>query len=138
MFAKHYEFTHLMSPFFNRKHGTSWFTMNFPTTNLDQKTGFLVTWETFITPKLLVIRMDDPKWRTAIIGYQRNPMVQHFGFCQILPKSLYNRRSELCLNIVFYSDNGYIGHLSRQPTGVTKFSPFPFLPSHYCTQEFDT
>lgn len=97
-----------MTPFINQKYGPSWFTKDFPTSNTDQDTEFLDIWGTFLTPRLLVDHVDDPKAHIKILRYQPNLVARQFGLGQLLPKSLYSRKSDLCLCIIPYIERSYI------------------------------
>lgn len=82
-----------MATFANRKYGPSWFTKDFPASNIDQETECLAIWATFLTPRLLVDHVDDPKACIKILGYHPNLVARQFRLSQLLPKSLYSQKS---------------------------------------------
>lgn len=72
MFEKHHEFTSNMAPFTTRKYGPEWFTRHFPSPTKNQEIESLLIWETFLTPKLITLRLNPSKSQVTLIAYQPN------------------------------------------------------------------
>lgn len=132
MFSKLYQFNPTMDPFSKRTHGPEWFTRKFPTTG-KQEVESKKIWEAFLTPKLLSTGLGTSRENVNILCYQPNLVSHQFGVSQTMPRPFFNRKRELCLCTVDFSEDEYLQHLTRHAIDLPMLTPFSFQPLFYCT-----
>lgn len=125
-----------MARFVNRTHGPKWFTRKFPATG-EQEAELKKVWEDFLTPKLLSTRLGTSKENVKILCYQPNLVPHQFGVSQTVPKPLFNRKSELCLYIINYLEDEYLGRLVQMLLTVLYSHHFLFN-NHYIAPKNST
>lgn len=137
MYAKRYNFTPSMAPFANMTHSPKCFTRKFPAPSKDQEAKSLAIWEEFLTPKLIAIRLRPSKNQIILLNYQPNLVSLHFSLNQVMPKTIFNKKSIVVLYDMYHAETECNEEMSNY-VSTTQLIPIPFKPSYYCTQEYDT
>ena len=125
MFLKQHKVTPSTTPLVKRSHEPEWFTRQFLSTS-EQKAKSKEVWATLLTPKLFSTRLGTSKENVKKMCYQPNLVSHQFGVSQTMPKPFFNRKSELCLCIVDYSENEYLQRLAKHVNGRVILIPFSF------------
>lgn len=127
MFAKHNTFTPSLAPFVNWKYGPEWLKWEFPTLSHEHEIEVVEILEAFHTPGLLSSRLENTKDTMGLVCYQPNLVSQQFRFGQLLPKSYFSRKSELCMSTVEMIEANYNEILNRQSNMFLDLTFFSIL-----------
>ncbi|MCH97759.1 hypothetical protein A2U01_0018755, partial [Trifolium medium] len=125
------------TPFLERKFGPSWFTEEFPASNPDARDDVNDIWTAYLDPTVLSCRVGNQPKHLGLVGYQPNLVSRQFGFAQILPKSLYEHKKNICLGCSNgISDTWYKKYLKVTSEVSYDLQPFKYTNCHFYTKEF--
>lgn len=96
-FSQRRHFTPSMASFSYRKVSPEWFTRKFPAPEDKDVEESNAIWITFLTPKVLALRLRSARNQVVLLGYQPNLVARQFGLVQILPKPLFSRKAKVLL-----------------------------------------
>jgi hypothetical protein len=84
---------------------------------------------------ILTLRFNPSKVQVTLITYQPNLVARQFGLVQVLPKCLYDKKSNLLLHNAVHTETTALKQIARY-TGRTQLTPFNFEPNFLCIREF--
>ncbi|MCH82814.1 hypothetical protein A2U01_0003626, partial [Trifolium medium] len=137
IFLKFDKITEHHTPFLERKIGPNWFTEEFPPSNPDARDDVDEIWTAYLDPTVLSCRVGNHPKHLGLVGYQPNLVSRQFGFAQILPKSLFENKKNICLGCsVGISETWYKKFLEVTSEICYDLQPFKYTNCHFCTKEF--
>lgn len=136
MFTNLCHFNVIITPLSKRTHGPEWFTREFPSID-EREAESKKIWAAFLTPRLLSTRLGSSKEVVKILCYQPNLVLHQFGISQTKPKSFFNRKSDVCLCMIDYSEDDYLRRITQHANDRPKLTPFSLQLSFYCTPEIN-
>lgn len=134
-FAQRHQFTPSMAPFGFRKVGPAWFVRKFPATAEKDVEESNAIWTTFLTPRVMALRLRPAKNQVVLLGYQPNLVARQFGLVQLLPKPLFSRKNKVLLYNMRYHERDARNILAFYSSRA-ELVPTPFEPCFLTTPEF--
>lgn len=134
-FAQRHQFTPSMAPFAFRKVGPDWFVRKFPATKEKDVEESNAIWTTFLTPRVMALRLQPTKNQVALLGYQPNLVCRQFGLVQLLHKPLFSRKNKVLLYNMRYHEKDAPNILAFY-SNRAELVPTAFEPCLFTTPEF--
>jgi hypothetical protein len=123
------------APFLERKHGSSWFTEDFPALDPDNEEEVNEVWRAYLEQTVLSCRIGTKSNQLGLVGYLPNCVSRQFGLSQMRPKSLFERADKIVTGtgVLEKLYHKYLTMLTEHDYG---FRPFDYNNSFYLTTEF--
>ncbi|MCH89373.1 CAP-Gly domain-containing linker protein 1-like [Trifolium medium] len=136
VFLSFEEIEAIHTPFLKIQIGPAWFKQDFPATNPDDEEDVNEIYLAFLSPTILSSRLGIAKNYLGLVGYQPNLVAQQFGLTQFVPKSLFQRKSDIVLGNSGMDEGYFNRRLKAAENESYQINPFSYDNFDYCTLEY--